>query len=257
MKPMPPLWRYYGGKNRAAPLYPAPEHDTVVEPFAGAAGYSCHYPQKKVVLVDKSPIISGMWQYLVAVREEEVRRLPDIPDGGTVDDLPAWVPQEARWVIGFWANSASVHPGKRQSARARESGQDAPNWNGWGWKARTRIAANVGRIRHWKVICGDYRDAPDVEATWYVDPPYCNRAGSLYPHQPDDFTALGEWCRTRKGLVMVCENEGATWLPFRPLAAIKSQEGKHGKGKSMEVIWTNRTPRLRAGGQRVFTWGAA
>lgn len=30
-----PFWRYYGGKWRAAPSYPAPLHNTIVEPFAG------------------------------------------------------------------------------------------------------------------------------------------------------------------------------------------------------------------------------
>jgi len=31
-----PFWQYYGGKWRAAPHYPKPRHDTIVEPFAGA-----------------------------------------------------------------------------------------------------------------------------------------------------------------------------------------------------------------------------
>jgi hypothetical protein len=30
-----PFWRYYGGKWRAAPRYPAPRYDTIIEPFAG------------------------------------------------------------------------------------------------------------------------------------------------------------------------------------------------------------------------------
>ena len=35
-----PFWRYYGGKYRAAPAYPPPRLGTIVEPFAGSAGYS-------------------------------------------------------------------------------------------------------------------------------------------------------------------------------------------------------------------------
>ena len=38
-----PFFCYYGGKWRAAPKYPPPEHDTIVEPFAGAAGYATRY----------------------------------------------------------------------------------------------------------------------------------------------------------------------------------------------------------------------
>jgi len=42
-----PFWRYYGGKWRAAPRYPAPRHDLIIEPFAGAAGYAMRYPDQK------------------------------------------------------------------------------------------------------------------------------------------------------------------------------------------------------------------
>lgn len=230
-----PFWRYYGGKNRAAPIYPQPEHATIVEPFAGAAGYSCRYPDRKVVLVDRSPIIAGIWRYLIATSAAEVLALPDIPEGGTVDDLP--VCQEARWLVGFWCNTASVTPKRTPSSRARTDGMYAHNWTGWGWRPRQRIAQQVGRIRHWQIIEGEYHDAPDIAATWHVDPPYRNKAGSYYPEQPASFDELGAWCKTRRGLVMVCENAGAEWLPFQRLGAIKS-----GKGQSQEVVWLNRPP---------------
>lgn len=246
MTGLAPFWRYYGGKNRAAPLYPQPEHSTIIEPFAGAAGYSCRYPDRDVVLVDRSPVIAGIWRYLIATPAAEILAIPDIPEGGTVDDLP--VCQEARWLAGFWCNNGTVAPRKRPSAWAQR-GADVHNWAGWSSKPRQRIAAQVDRIRHWRVIEGEYHDAPDVEATWHIDPPYNNKAGSYYPEQPDDFDALAEWCRARRGFVMVCENEGADWLPFRSLARIKSNEGKHGKGRSSEVVWLNRRPAMSWGVQ--------
>lgn len=237
-----PFWRYYGGKNRAAPLYPQPEHDTIVEPFAGAAGYSCRYPDRNVILVDKSPIIAGIWRYLIATPAAEILALPDIPEGGTVDDLP--VCQEARWLAGFWCNDASVSPRKRPSGFAKA---DAAGVRGWGARSRQRLATQVDHIRHWQVIEGDYHDAPDIKATWHIDPPYNNQAGRLYPNQPNSFAALAEWCKARRGLVMVCENEGADWLPFERLAAIQSNPSKRGKKRSAEVIWLNRRPR--------YAWG--
>ena len=85
---------------------------------------------------------------------------------------------------------------------------------------RQRIALQVDRIKHWQVIEGDYTTAPDIEATWHIDPPYNNKPGKYYPYQPDSFADLGQWCTTRKGLVMVCENDGAEWLPFKPLRTI-------------------------------------
>jgi len=246
-----PFWRYYGGKNRAAPLYPQPEHDTIVEPFAGAAGYSCRYPDRNVILIDKSPIIAGIWRYLIATPAAEILALPDIPEGGTVDDLP--VCQEARWLVGFWCNDATAYPCKRPSAWALHNASNGGGGCvGWGDNARQRIARQVDRIRHWRVIEGAYHDAPDIEATWHVDPPYNNKAGRRYNEQPDDFGALGQWCMDRRGLVMVCENKGADWLPFQPLADIptaRSNTSKHGGKRSREVIWLNRRPRYWGGVQ--------
>ena len=40
---------------------------------------------------------------------------------------------------------------------------------------------------------------------------------------------------------MVCENEGADWLPFTPFMAIKANNSKNGGKISMEAIWTNNT----------------
>ena len=236
---LPPFWRYYGGKNRSSRKYPPPENGVIVEPFAGAAGYACRHYQYKVVLLDKSPIITGLWRYLIRTSAAEILSLPDVPEGGTVDDVP--VCQEARWLMGFWCNSGNVNPAKRPSARARNDGQKASNWSGWGYKSRDRVARHVDQIRHWEVLEGGYQDSPDITATWFIDPPYNNKAGRLYPYQPDDFEELGRWCQTRRGLTIVCENEGADWLPFSYFGSFKSQEGTRGKGKSREAIWVNRT----------------
>ncbi len=236
MTSLRPFWRYYGGKWRNAPHYPPPEHDTIVEPFAGAAGYSLRYAHKRVILVDKSPEIAGIWRYLIGESAESIRALPDIPEGGTVDDCDMC--QEARWLAGFWCNSGASAPCKRPSAWAR---LDRPD-TGWNAHSRERIASQVDAIRHWTVIEGDYKDAPDAEATWLIDPPYANKAGSRYKEQPGDFDALGAWCRTRRGLVVACENEGASWLPFAPLGAFRSTPSQVDERASSEVVWLNRPP---------------
>ena len=248
MTHLAPFWRYYGGKNRAARLYPQPEHDTIIEPFAGAAGYSCRYPDRKVILVDKYPVVVGVWRYLIATPAAEIRALPDLPESGEVEDLPASLPEEARWLIGLRVQDGRETPRSKASSMHHDRVMRGI-LGGWHHVTRESIASQVDQIRHWQVIEGDYRDAPDIEATWHVDPPYNNRAGRCYPHQPDDFAALGEWCRARRGLVMVCENAGADWLPFEPLRAIRSTQTSRTGRRSVEVIWLNRPPRFWGGVQ--------
>ena len=65
-----PFFGYYGGKWRDTPrLYPPPEHNTIVEPFAGSAGYSLRFPRTpRVILYEKDPIVAGVWQYLIGVK---------------------------------------------------------------------------------------------------------------------------------------------------------------------------------------------
>ena len=94
-------------------------------------------------------------------------------------------------------------------------------YEGWNAAQRERVAAQVPIVKHWRIIEGDYTDAPNLTATWFVDPPYSNRAGSYYVHTDVDYAALGSWCQARAGQTIVCENEGATWLPFQPFGRFR------------------------------------
>lgn len=234
-----PFWTYYGGKWRVAPRYPAPTYPRIVEPFAGAAGYSLRHAHLDVTLVDADETIAGIWTYLVSVSPAEIASLPDVPDGGTVDDV-AWPCEEARWLAGFWLTRGGATPNKSASAWMRD-----PRYSAWSWgdKARERIASQVESIRHWTVIHGDYADAPDVPATWFVDPPY-ERAGTRYRmgSRSIDFAALAAWCRSRPGQVMVCEQAGADWLPFKPVFVAKANESVNGGKRSPEALWTGGVP---------------
>lgn len=232
---MRPFFSYYGGKWRDTPRhYPAPQHDTIVEPFAGSAGYSVRYHGRKVILCEIDPIVAGVWAYLLRVKAAEIRALPDVPMGGTVDDIDA--PQEARWLIGFWLNRAPSGPRKSPSAWMR--GGIRPG-SFWGPRVRETIAAQVGRIRHWRIIHGSYEAAalPHV-ATWFVDPPY-QVAGSHYRYgsKQIDYSALGAWCRARDGQVIVCEGGGADWLPFRTLGDVKTARST----RAVEVVYVGGT----------------
>jgi hypothetical protein len=226
-----PLFSYYGGKYRAAPKYPTPEHDTIVEPFAGSAGYASRYHDRKVVLVEKDPLVAALWRYLIGVSAAEIRSLGDVPMDGTVDDLGP-VCQEAKWLVGFWINKGSAQPKRKPSGFMRSGLRPGCCW---GPAVRGRIAQSIELIRHWQIIEGDYMQSPEIEATWFVDPPY-QRAGKYYRVSAVNYLALSQWVKARAGLVIVCEQEGADWLPFVPFAATKAR-----KGKSEELVYIERS----------------
>lgn len=230
-----PFWRYYGGKWRAAPHYPAPRHATIVEPFAGEAGYSLRYHDRQIILVEKYPVLAEMWRWLIAASAAEVIAIPTVEH---VDDLPSWVPEGARYLVGFSMNDACVSPKRQLSAGRKRLASMGRRFEGWNENRREMTARQSQLIKHWTIMEGDYSQCPDVEATWFVDPPYNNKVGACYVHGPGaiNYHDLGAWCRDRMGQVIVCENEGADWLDFHPFATLKA--GINGKG-SREVVWTN------------------
>lgn len=234
MPGLKPFWRYFGGKWRAAPRYPAPKHDTIIEPFAGAAGYSLRYPDRRVILVEKYWQVAAVWRFLICGDPAMVRDTP--ADIEHVDELPEWVPLGLRWLIGFSLGAGISRPNNCLSAGLRKFRDSGVASSGWCASKRERVASQMPAIRHWQIVQGDYTGAPDVEATWFVDPPY-QRAGINYVHSSKaiDFTALGAWCRTRSGQTIVCEADGANWLPFRPFMETNSIGGR----TSAEVIWMN------------------
>lgn len=226
-----PFFSYYGGKWRAARLYPQPKHQTVIEPFAGSAGYSLRHHQHNVVLYDVDPVICGVWDYLILSSAKEILALPDIAPGQRVEDLH--VPEEAKWLIGFWLNKGSARPGKTPSKWMRDGIRPG---SFWGPNVRRTIAVQVDMIRHWRIVNRSYQDASMEEATWFVDPPY-ECAGKHYRFGSTllNYAALGDWCRSLRGQVIVCENAGANWLPFEHLAHIKTTRRDC---RSLECVWT-------------------
>jgi hypothetical protein len=231
---MKPFFCFFGGKYRAAPHYPAPRFSRLVEPFAGGAGYATRYPSLDVTLFDADPVLAGVWAYLIRTPEDEIRRLPLLVGGEDVRGITS-IPQEARWLIGFWLNKGTAAPCRTPSRWMRDGIR--PN-SFWGVAVRERIASQVGMIRHWRVFQAEYSQAPAATATWFVDPPY-QQAGKSYVYGAKriDFGALGEWCRSLRGQVVVCENQGADWLPFVPFRSTKATHGSGRVGKSHEVVW--------------------
>lgn len=223
-----PFISFYGGKWRIAPYYPAPKYNRIIESFAGSAGYAVTYAQCEVTLVEIDPVIAGLWGYLIHVSEKEILALPiDV-----IEDVRSLnVCQEAKSLIGFWINKGSNAPKNIPTLWAANFGKEN---SVWGVTIRQRIANQLEYIRHWKVLNASFDSVDNECATWFIDPPYNNRVGRHYKHKFFEYDRLSAWCKERKGQVIVCENEGADWLPFISFRDTKNQIGTQSK----EVIWT-------------------
>lgn len=219
---MKPFFTYFGGKYRLAPKYPVPKYDTIFEPFAGSAGYATRYFDRRVVLCEKNEQIRAMWEWLIRCSSHEILALPLIEQGQSVHDLAAHA--EARTLIGFWLNKATTHPSNKLSAWSKQYPTQF-----WGPQIRERVASQVSKIGHWKVF-SDYTKV-DGWGTWFIDPPYQSQ-GHRYKEHDIDYSQLHDWCSSRKGQVMVCEDSAASWGPFKPFAEAKSRHGK-----CSEVLW--------------------
>jgi hypothetical protein len=53
-----------------------PQRTHVIEPFAGSAGYSCFWQPKKVTLIERDPLVVGIWKFLQRSSPTELMRLP-------------------------------------------------------------------------------------------------------------------------------------------------------------------------------------
>ena len=228
----------YGGKRSIAHPYPEPAHRQIVEPFAGGAGYSLEYPDRRVLLYDLDERVVGTWDYLIHATEAEILRIPAVVKDTEVD-LVEW-PQEVRWLVGWWLSRRPSGCGPAKRAYSWDD-QHAGRSNVWGEKCRARLAAQVPAIRHWRIFHGSYESigAPGAwgPSTWFVDPPY-QAMGVHYRESAKriNFEALGAWCKSLPGQVIVCENDGADWLPFEPLTTMTGATNR----TRIESLWVKR-----------------
>lgn len=224
---MRPFFPYYGSTWNRARYLPKPSYPLVRERFAGGAGYSLFYDCPRVELTDKDPLIAGLWSYLKKTTAAEILSLPDMPEAGDHVDNYA-LPQEAKWLIGFWLNRGSSTPKKSRTAYSARSDKAQLNW---GPRAKERIASQLPILEGWTIREGSYDEGPTNEATWLIDPPYQDK-GRYYRETFSDHSELGEWCKSLPGQTIVLEGAGAEWLPFRSLGDFKTS-----RGKSEEKVW--------------------
>jgi site-specific DNA-adenine methylase len=215
------MFYYYGRKKQIAKYYPSPNYDTIIEPFAGSAAYSLYQDnwQKQIILIEKDEKVAGVWDWLINEASiEEIKKLPDLQIGEKSSEFLHII--HAVTKMAFHFKTIKVTP-----VLARN------------WEISKRLfAANLHKIKHWQIICADYSEAPDVIATWFIDPPYKGNSGMGYRYSSQliDYVKLSKWAFKRQGEVIFCEGSEADYLPFKPL----KRESKGVAGKvSKEVVF--------------------
>lgn len=220
------MWSYYGAKTNMIKFYPAPKHDKIIEPFAGTARYALKYFDRDVLIVDKYDVIIKIWKWLQLCSPDDIKKLPRLKYGESLHDYK-FDCEEAKLLTSFTIGFMSCTP--RWTATIRM--EQRPNQANY---TLNRIAAQLWKIKHWKIECKSYEEIPNQEATWFIDPPYELNGGQHYKHHKINYGHLKIWAESRGGQSIVCESGGASWLPFVPLARQKTRGGWQN-----ELIWSN------------------
>lgn len=231
------MFSYYGSKSKVVHHYPKPMFNKIKEPFAGSARYSLRYFENEIMLYDKNPMIVNLWKYLQQCSPSDILKLPLLKAGDKINRADFDCIEQAH-LFGFIICNGVSTP--------------MLTCTKWGeivmQKQIKDIAANLFKIKHWQIEVADYIDVLNEECCWFIDAPY-QVGGDKYKfsNKKINFIDLAEWCKSRLGQLIVCENTNANWLPFIPMV---KQNGI--VKRTTEAIYTNYHTHFNNLQQRLF-----
>ena len=216
------MFSYYGSKSKVVDFYPPPKYRKLIEPFAGSARYSLKYFDRDVMLVDKYEIVVNVWKWLQLCSKQDILGLPKMKSGDNVNDFQ--ISEVEKQFVGFLICRGMESPRENVSSFVGDITEALKN-----------IANQIHKIKHWEIKLGSYTEIENIEATWFIDPPY-QFEGEHYVENSKNlnFSELADWCKSRNGQTIVCENTKATWLPFLPMREMNGSQHK-----TVEAIWSN------------------
>ncbi len=243
MKPLHPLFKWFGSKWSLAKRLPLPECDTIIEPFAGGAGYSLRHHEHFVTIAETDKHIHALWRWLIDdATESLIREIPiNLTEGADIRTFGLSAGQAT--LVKSWQRTNNIGDCWTVSPWGNKPGQ-------WTANTRARVSEEVAAIKHWRLAYDGFRlleegcemEARASAATWLIDPPY----EFNYQYRQDfDHTRLHHLARRLPGQIIACEaREPKTgrmpeWLPFRDFTrSITSRRAKGNHTHSSELIWT-------------------
>lgn len=214
------MFYYYGRKKQISRHYPSPEHNSIVEPFAGSAAYSLRADnwKKEVILIEKDKQVCEVWNWLKdEATPEKINNLPNLKSGEKSSEFLHII--HAATKQAFKYKTIKVTPVLERN-----------------WEISKRImSSSLYKIKHWSIQNSDFSEAPNIKATWFIDPPYKGQPGMGYRHNSDEinYELLAKWILGRKGQLICCEGENGDYLPFKQLLTMPGVAGK----KNLEKIY--------------------
>ena len=234
MKVTGPLFKWFGSKWLSSKLYPAPEHDTIFEPFAGSAGYSLRHHEKKVVLWEDNGHLQQLWRWLISrATSADVREIPiNIMEGTNIREIGLSLGQEM--LLKHWQRTNNVGDCWTISPWGNKPGQ-------WTANTRARVAEELHAVKHWKME----RVRPDRQGTYFFDPPYLYNYRYRFKDEFDYAGFVEKIAMIPKGSQIIvceaaCQKTGRVpdYLPFQPFASrITSRRKKTENHHSKEYLY--------------------
>lgn len=233
-----PLFKWFGSKWTASKHYPIPVHDTIVEPFAGSAGYALRNANKQVLIAEADIHIRSLWSWLIdEATEAKIREIPlNVSEGTDIRELG--LDHGQMLLLKNWQRTNNVGECWTISSWGNKPGQ-------WTENTRSRVAEEHVFVKHWRVFDDAYAlmNEGDHERTWFIDPPY--QFNYQYKSESTDYERLAFVVNKLNGQIIVCEavcqktDQVPTWLPFVDFRrSVTSRRKAINNHHSRELIYT-------------------
>lgn len=237
MNKIGPLFKWFGSKWQSAKRYPSPEHDILIEPFAGGAGYSLNHCNRTVIVWEEDPNLARLWQWLIkSATDDDIRLIPvGLPMGTDIRTIG--LTQGQTLLLKHWQRTNNVGDCWTVSPWGHLPGQ-------WTANTRARLADEIGAISHW-----EFRDPYnyiDIPSSWFIDPPYLYNYKYRASLPPFDYQALSSLVQTihRDSQVIVCEaackvsGRIPDYLPFKAShSSVTSRRKAEQSHHSRELVY--------------------